>query len=63
MQHDVVLFAFHISLKMAAAYSSETPVKLYVKNAVFWDVAPRGFIINRRFGERVTSIFKVEDIS
>jgi hypothetical protein len=20
------------------------------KNAVFWDVAPRGFIINRRFG-------------
>jgi hypothetical protein len=26
-----------------------------MKNAVFWDVAPRGFIINRRFGRTCPS--------
>jgi hypothetical protein len=26
-------------------------VFFFLKNGVFWDVVPRGFIINRRFGE------------
>jgi hypothetical protein len=30
-----------------------------MKNAVFWDVTPCGFIVNRRFGARMVSIFRV----
>jgi hypothetical protein len=31
-----------------------------MKNAVFWDVAPCRSCVNRRFGERIASIFRVE---
>jgi hypothetical protein len=34
-----------------------------MKNAIFRDVAQCGFIVNRRFGERVASIFGLEEIS
>jgi hypothetical protein len=31
-----------------------------IKKAVFWDVAPCRSGVNRRFGERIASIFRVE---
>jgi hypothetical protein len=31
-----------------------------MKNVVFWDVALCRLSINRRFGERIASIFRVE---
>jgi hypothetical protein len=31
-----------------------------MKNAVFWDVAPCRYCVNRRFGERISSIFRIE---
>jgi hypothetical protein len=33
-----------------------------MKNTIFWDVAPCGFIVNRRSEERVASIFRIEEI-
>jgi hypothetical protein len=33
-----------------------------MKNAVFWDITPFGSCINRRFGERIASIFRVSRI-
>jgi hypothetical protein len=33
---------------------------LNLKNAVFWDVAPCRSCVNRRFGESIASIFRVE---
>ena len=32
-----------------------------LKNAVLWDMAPCTYCINRRFGERIASIFRVEE--
>jgi hypothetical protein len=32
-----------------------------MKKAVFWDVAPCRYCVNRRFGERNASIYKVEE--
>jgi hypothetical protein len=34
-----------------------------MKNAVFWDVTPRGSFKNRRFGDRIVSIITVKRIS
>jgi hypothetical protein len=31
-----------------------------MKRAVFWDVAPCRCGVNRRFGERIASVFRVE---
>jgi hypothetical protein len=43
----------HVAMLSTVLYSAgfEVFTVVTMKNAVFWDVAPHGFIINRRFGE------------
>jgi hypothetical protein len=53
--YSILESASHLGFEVFAAVTK--------KNSVFWDLAPCGFIINRRSEERVASIFGVKEIT
>jgi hypothetical protein len=55
--------ATYISLQLSIYLGLEVFTAVNMTNAVFWNVTPCGFIINRRFGGTYRLIFRVEEIT
>jgi hypothetical protein len=57
--HSVQTDNFKLFLRSLCRYASAKQ-HIYLKNAVFWDVAPCRSCVNRRFGGTIVYIFRVE---